>query len=409
LSDKQIIGLVAGPVQRSFHLTDSQLGVLQGAAFALGFAIGGLPIARLIDTGNRLRVAAGCVFAWSLATIGSALAPTYGLLVLSRALTAVAEAGLPPAAFSIFSSAGDRRLMARLTGTFMLAPFLGGGLVLLGGGVILGLFEGDAEAWRKVFMAVGLPGLLLAPALLFFGVEPARANVASNPTHPTVSYRDVLLEIFIKRAFLRNYFLGLAAFYLFTAALLGWFPTFLSRQFALTSAQAGGYAGIAFLVAGVGGTFTATALFSTRKSLAAANIVRDFSIVAGLTVPVVIALPLVGTLIGAVALYALYAFLSAMILATLSIPLQLALDERVRARGLAIVSLVMSAGAGSLGPLLVGLLSDHGGVGLGGALASVGAGSSLVAALLFVRAWIAARLEGDPGSKAVATRFPAER
>lgn len=385
-ADKQVIGLIAEPLRRSLRLSDGQLGLVQGAAFAIGFAVGGLPIARLVDTGNRIRVAAGCVVAWSIATIASGFAPTFGLLVLSRAFTAFAEAGLPPAAFSIFSSANDRRLVAKLTGIFMLAPYLGGGLVLLGGGLLLHVAGSTPDAWRWVLLAIGVPGLLLAPVLLAFGFAPPReVDTTAAPAGPN-NYRQVLAEIFVRRPLLRNYYLGLALFYVGTAAMLAWFPGFLVRVQSLSAAEAGAYAGITFLVAGVGGTIGATAVLASRDQLTPVGVVRIFFLLSAVAMPTALLLPLAHGLIVVMALYALYAFISAAILSAMPIPLQLALSPGMRARGIAVLSLIMSAGAGSAGPLIVGLLSDHTGLQLSGALSAVGAASSAAAALLFLLA-----------------------
>ena len=190
-ADKQVMGLLAGPVQEQFRLSNVQLGLLQGAAFALAFAVGGIPIGRLLDGGPRIRIAAGCVLLWSLATLGSGLAGSFGVLVLCRAATAFAEAGLPPAAFSIFAQRGEREA-AKLISGFMLAPFVGGGLVLLLGGLLLKmagagvLLPGWSQPWRMVLFAVGAPGLALAALLWTNGREPRRTPLAANAPLPSI-------------------------------------------------------------------------------------------------------------------------------------------------------------------------------------------------------------------------------
>ena len=400
-ADKQVIGLLTVPIKQSMGLSDSQLGFLQGGAFALAFAIGGLPIARLLDGGHRIRIAAVCVALWSVATILCGLATSFLVLVLFRAATAVAEAGLPPAAFSIFRQNGDRRLTARLTGLFMLAPFIGGGLVLLLGGMLFQAVQngtigvpGITEPWRVIFLAVGVPGLLLAPLLALFGVEPTRVRGAARPTS-LPSYRHVLSIVFVERAFLRYYYLGLTALYTFVAALIAWYPTYLIRSFGVSTAQAGGYAGATYLVAGVAGTIGVTALFSSRKPLIVSGIVRDFVFVTALLGPVGIALALTGSLYVSLVLYAIYAFFSAGILASLPIPMQMSLEDDVTARGVAIASLLMSALAGSIGPLSVGLISDRSGISLGAALAIIGSISAITAIVLLALACRAARASGD--------------
>lgn len=391
-ADKQVMGLLAVPVQDGFGLSNAELGLLQGGAWAIAYAVGGLPIARLLDAGNRVAIAAACVALWSAATVLCGVAGSFGALILFRALTAIAEAGLPPAAFSVFAQAGDRRLAARLTSTFMLAPFIGGGLVLVGGGLLLrtlagtdlGIFAG--EPWRAVFFAVGLPGLLLAPLLALLGREPPRAK-AGTAGGPVPSMRAVVRAIFVESAFLRAYYLGLTAFYMVAAALISWFPALLARELGLTPAAAGGYAGVTYLVAGVSGTLAANLLSRWRRTLSIRTMVRDYLVVALVLAPVAIALPMATDLRWSLALYAAYAFLSALVMASMAVPMQMSLPSPILARGIAVSSLLMSALAGSVGPLAVGVLADRADLALSGALAITGGAAAALAAALLFTAW----------------------
>ena len=400
-ADKQVVGLLAVPLQDAFVLSNTQLGLLQGGAWAVAYAIGGLPVARLLDGGNRVRIAAMCVAAWSVATIACGLAGSFLLLILFRATTAVAEAGLPPAAFSVFSASGDRRHAARMTSTFMLAPFIGGGLVLLLGGLLIKALSDSAapmlagiDPWRAVFVAVGVPGLLLAPMLARFGREPARPASATKGEDRLPPMSAVFGLIF-RDGFLRAYYLGLSAFYVVAAALIAWYPTMLVREFGLSTAAAGGFAGITYLVAGIAGTLTANMLARLRASVTIRAMTRDYVVIALVLAPAAALLPLVGNLYVSLALYALYAFLSAIVMASMAVPMQLALPPRMLARGIAVSSLMMSALAGSAGPLLVGALSDRSGITLGLALAITGgAAAALASVLLFAALGHAA--EADP-------------
>lgn len=393
-ADKQVMGLLAVPIQRSFGLSDTQLGLLQGGAFAIAFAIGGLPIARLLDGGNRVRIAAACVAAWSAATMACGVAGSFAVLALGRAATAFAEAGLPPAAFSIFSETNDKRLATRMTGVFMLAPFIGGGLILVLGGMLLRALDNGAlvlpgESWRWVFIAIALPGFILAPMLAILGREPRtmrRDPVAASK----ISYRQVLAHIFVECPFLRYYYCGLTAFYMVVAAFAGWYPAHLERELGLSTSTAGAYAGLTFLIAGVAGTVTITALLSSRQDISSRRIVRDFVVLAAAAIPVALALSLVQSVAVSVTLYGVFAFLSAGILAALPIPMQLSLADSIKARGIAVGSLMMSAVAGTAGPLIVGLLSDGLQAGLGVALAVVAIFGTLTATLLLFLAWRAA-------------------
>lgn len=401
-ADKQVLGLLAVPLQDGFGLTDTQLGLLQGGAWAIAYAIGGLPVARLLDGGNRVLIAAACVAVWSLATITCGLAGSFLVLVLFRAATAIAEAGLPPAAFSIFSQQPDRRRVAQLTNNFMLAPFIGGGLVLLLGGMLIRAMSNTSlpllasvDPWRAVFVAVGLPGLVLAPLLALLGREPVRPALAS-PTITLPPMSAVFRLIFAENAFLRLYYLGLTAFYVVAAALIAWYPALLVRKFGLTTAAAGGYAGVTYLVSGVLGTLGVNLLSRYRRVLTVRAMVRDYTIVALVLAPVAVLLPSVDALAGSLALYGIYAFLSAAVMASMAVPMQLTLPTPMLARGIAVSSLMMSALAGSAGPLIVGALVDHAGLSLAGALALTGGCAAGLATTLLLAALRRAGLPNIP-------------
>lgn len=391
-ADKQVMGLLAIDVQRSFDLTNTQLGFVQGGAFAIAFAIGGLPVSRLIDSGNRVKLAAACVALWSLATILCGVAGSFAALLLFRAATAVAEAGLPPAAFSIFSQQRDPRRVARLTGIFMLAPFVGTGLMFLLGGNLLAFAEGgiggfadNSEPWRIVFLAVGVPGLILAPMLALLGHEPAR-RVSASREKAMPDYKSVFRFIFCEQPFLRHYYFALAAFYAATASLLAWYPALLVKTLGMTTGSAGAHAGATYLAGGVAGALAGTAYFSSRRNLNPAMMARAFVVLAMLLGPVLIALPMMGNLAASLALYGLFAFFSSAVLALMPVPIQLALEDRVRARGTAILSLLMSAGAGTAGPLFVGIFMDTTGQSLGVALLVTMIMSSFASVWFFARA-----------------------
>lgn len=400
-ADKQVMGLLAVSVQDAFGLTNAELGFLQGAAFALAYAIGGVPIARLIDGGNRVRIAAACVGLWSVATMMCGLAGSFLMLAALRAATAVAEAGLPPAAFSIFSQSGDQRRMTRLTSTFMLAPFVGGGLVLaLGGALIRVLADrsltlpGWSAPWRAVFLAVGLPGMALAVLLAVYGTEPARpAKADARVALPSIA--RVIATIFGENRFLRYYFLGLATFLVLNFAVGAWYPALLVHRFGMTTASAGGHAGIVFLLAGVCGTLVAGHVAPLRKAVSIGIMVRDYLASTLVLVPVAIGLAVAGSVTVSLSCYAVYAFLTAAITASMAVPIQLSLANTMLARGIAVFSLLTSAAAGTAGPLLVGMIADRTTLSLGAALAITGGGATMIASVLLAIAYREAR-RADP-------------
>jgi MFS family permease len=392
-ADKQLMGVISLPLKEHLALTNGQLGLLQGASFALAFAIGGIPISQLVDRGNRVRIAAICVIAWSVTTIFCGFAQSFALLFLLRAMTAVAEAGLAPAFFSMLSQGEDRKLVARSTALFMLGPFVGGGLVLLVGGQIIRADRhidvagfATLAPWQTVFVLLGVLGLVVGPLLLKFGHEPQRKRQLAGANTDRPSMRRVMSIVFVESPQVRNYYLGILFVCMLIYALIAWYPYFLAAEYRITPGDAGRYAGIAFLVMGTVGTLVTGYVAGRLPRITPSFIIRAFCVAALLLMPICLGITLGPSLGGSIALYGLYALLSAGILSIMALPLQLLIDNDMMGRAVAIFSFLGSAIGGSLGPLAVGLLMDWGNLPVRVALACVCVSAGALAVYFLVLA-----------------------
>ena len=379
-ADQLVMGLLALPIQTSLGISNAQLGLLQGFAFSMTFAVSGLVLAGFADNGSRIAVASTCVGLSSVATMACGLAQSFVAIFLLRALTAATEAGLPPAALSIFGQGGDLRRSSSLTNMFMLAPFIGGGIVfILGAGLMTQLSGGDI--WRWVFVIVGAPGLVLAPLLRFSGREPERAPSLDGSASPGLV--AVLKVVFLDNRFLRVYFAAITFFYMTVAASAAWYPALLTRGHGVSSAAAGGYAGSIFLICGVAGVVAANLRTRFSRSADQRRILRDVFAAAILIVPAIIAAGACSSLVSSLCGYGAFSFCSAWIIATMLVPIQLGLPDRMRGRGTALASLCMSAIGGSSAPLIVGLLVDEAVWPLGQAFWLTGAAAAGAAVVFF--------------------------
>ncbi len=387
-ADRHVMGLLLAPIQRDLALSDTQLGLLQGAAFTLFYAVAGLPIARLLDNGNRVRIASACVLAWSLATMLCGLAGGFLSLAVMRALTATGEAGLPPAAFSLFRELGDRRRMVQANGFFMLAPFIGGGFALIAGGQLLRLLEGVVlpgwdQPWRLVFLLFGLPGIIMAPLLLLLIPETRQRHMANagsaEPAQPRIA------SLFAPGSPLRFHYPGIACFTLFMNALLSWYPLHLVRDQGATVAQAGTMAGTTYLLAGIAGTLLATWIAPKRAAKGVRGLLDMLCIACLLALPVAVAMTITPQIGLSTALYGLYSLLSGLFAALMIAPIQWLAPPGLQARAVALLYLV-AAISGSAGTIAIGLLTDHAGLTLGGALSLLAAAALGAAGILLLMA-----------------------
>ena len=167
--DRTILNTVGEAIKVDLGLSDAQLGLLGGAAFAIFYGVLGLPLARLAERYSRTTIIAVCVAIWSVMTALCGLAGSYAHLLLARVGVGVGEAGSGPASQSLLADyyPADRRASA--FGILGLATPLG---IILGG--VGGAVVAERFGWRAAFLLVGLPGLLVAVLAKLTLREPAR-------------------------------------------------------------------------------------------------------------------------------------------------------------------------------------------------------------------------------------------
>lgn len=368
--DRQVVSLVAQPIKVSLHISDTQLGLLQGLAFTLCYAIAGLPLAFAVDRLNRVWVAAACVICWSLATSACGLVAGFGGLLIARALTAVSEAGFSPAALSILSDKVGPSRIARISALFLLGPPLGTGFALLFGGLLLhalerqgGLFlPGGAalEPWQGVFVLLGLPGIILGAALLMLVSEPARSRATIIKEQQRDEDPGFFAALGRSGAFIIPYVVGTVLIMLVQFTYAAWVPTFFVRHWHLEPHRVGPMLGPIFILLSITGALTAGYL--ARASNGMATLERLVAVVlAGSAMVLVTAvlLPFMPSLTGALLLYAVLAFALNLVAPLATAPWLMLMPSRLRGRSLAAGGALLAIiGAGG-GPLMVGLATDH--------------------------------------------------
>jgi MFS family permease len=190
--DRQIVAILAERIKADLMVTDAQLGFLYGTVFAVFFAVFGIPLGRLADIWDRRRLIAWGLFAWSLMTALSGLAKTFAQLALARVGVGVGEASAAPAAYSILSDTFPREKRATVLALYSSGIYIGSGLGLGIGGFIVDRWDAafrlapppyGLRGWQVAFLAVGLPGLLLALWVRSLR-EPVRGAADGLPAPP---------------------------------------------------------------------------------------------------------------------------------------------------------------------------------------------------------------------------------
>ncbi|MGR4890105.1 spinster family MFS transporter [Sphingopyxis sp. LARHCG72] len=253
--DRQIVNILAEPIKADLGLSDTELGLLAGPAFAVFYALLGIPIARYADKEgtNRVRLISLALAIWSAMTAVCGLAQNFVQLLFARIGVGVGEAGCTPAAHSLISDSVAPEKRSSAIAFYGLGVPIGSLLGLIIGGIV-----NDLYGWRIALMLVGLPGLLLALVVLFVMREPrhsrtAEAAAAAAATVP-LSTGEAMREIFASRAFV--YILIAASVTAFLGYGKGlWTISFFIRSHGLSTTEAGLSMAVVLGVAGVVGTW----------------------------------------------------------------------------------------------------------------------------------------------------------
>lgn len=237
--DRQIVNILAEPIKADLGLSDTELGLLAGPAFAVFYALLGIPIARYADKDgtNRVRLIALALAIWSAMTAVCGLAQNFVQLLFARIGVGVGEAGCTPAAHSLISDSVPVAKRSSAIAFYGLGVPIGSLLGLIIGGIV-----NDLYGWRIALMLVGAPGLLLALIVLFVMREPRHSRtaetVATASAAVPLSMREAMREIFTSRAYI--YILIAASFTAFLGYGKGlWTISFFIRSHGLSTTEAG--------------------------------------------------------------------------------------------------------------------------------------------------------------------------
>lgn len=176
--DRTIVGIIGQPMKESLGITDNQLGLLGGLAFALLYTVLGVPIARLAERVSRVNIMAVCITIWSAFTALCGIAPNFAAMLAMRVGVGIGEAGCSPPAHSLISDYFEPKRRASALSVYAFGIPLGGMLGAIFGGLIAQYLN-----WRAAFFIVGIPGVLVALALKLVVKEPPRGH-SDVDAHP---------------------------------------------------------------------------------------------------------------------------------------------------------------------------------------------------------------------------------
>ena len=246
--DRNVLGILIPAIKQDLALSDTQLGFISGIAFALFYAVMGLPIARLADRLERRKVIAVALTLWSLMTAGCGLAMNFAQLALARTLVGVGEAGATPPSHSLIADLFNKERRA-----FALSIYGVGSPVGLIIGFLLGGWVAQHYGWRVVLIGVGLPGVLMALAVYRWLPTPPRGDADGAETVVQPPLMFTLRTLLSRPTFVHNAIAaGLYAAMYF--ALLAWTPSFFSRTHHMPIGEIGTWLSLSLGVSALFGT-----------------------------------------------------------------------------------------------------------------------------------------------------------
>lgn len=264
-TDRQILNLMVGHMRADFRIDDAQAGFILGPAFSFSYTAMGLIAGYFADRRSRRNLLVGAGLVWSVSTILSGFAASYEQMIAARLTIGASEAFLFPAGMSLIADLFDRRRLPTATTLFLICPYVGGGLAMILGGLVLGIVGERATlpvggiaiaGWQVALVTVGLLGLI--PILLLTRLrEPLRGGGHGVHGVSGVSASLTFFEgtrFMVERwRFFFVFFFGIAFICLMLHGIPAWSPTIFIREYGMSSHFVGVTYGLLVLLCGICG------------------------------------------------------------------------------------------------------------------------------------------------------------
>ncbi len=369
--DRYILGLLIEPIKADLQLTDTQIGLLLGPAFAIFYATMGLPLGYLADRKRRTWIVGIGVALWSLATAASGMAKSFLHLFVARMSVGVGEATLSPCTMSMISDSFPKEQRAKPIAFYTMALSLGAGIAsLLSAGVLQWAktvpeitvpLIGTVAPWQFTFIVVGLPGLILA-LVMFTLREPPRQKIAPDAVTGITASNHLgdMLKHVAQQWRLYLPFIALFAYMTINAYSQGWGAPMFKRTWGWEASQYATVNGIVLLIMGpisvnfagwLSDRWTAQGIMDAPVRIALIGVV--------ITMITGVAAPLMPDPWLAISIYGLNTIGIALVSAVGVVGLLLISPANMRAQIVAFYYMCISLAGLLLGPTTIALLNDN--------------------------------------------------
>jgi len=262
--DRQILSLLVQPIKEDLGITDTQMSLLLGLAFAIFYTVLAIPLGRMADRRSRRGMIAIGITVWCLMTAACGLAKNFTHLFLARLGVGIGQAPLNPSALSMISDYFPRERRGKPIAFYSLGISLGGGIAMLVGGQVIGYVStapavslplvGELAAWQTVLLWVGLPGLIVA-VLMATIKEPVRQDKIkmqdqAADAQEVMPMKEVVQFLLQRWRTYGTLFLGMSVVTIIGYAFMFWIPTMFVRTWGWTYPEISKAYGLVVLLAG---------------------------------------------------------------------------------------------------------------------------------------------------------------
>ena len=397
--DRQVITLLVAPIRADLGISDTQMSLLMGFAFAIFYVTMGVPIARLADRYSRRTIIAAGIFLWSLATAACGLARSFMQLFTARVLVGVGEATLTPAAYSMIADYFPPQRLGRAVGVYATGVFIGGGLALVLGGAAIRLITqsgpmefplvGALAPWQLTFIVVSIPGLFIVLLMMLTVREPVRKNLTRRYLRPTkerspgaqadscdsgaprsakpvetaeksIPVREVAQFMWTNRGTFGSIFFGYATGGMAFYGFMGWVPEFIRRSYGWDISDAGILFGTQLMVLGTLGTYAGGWFcdWLTARGYQDAAM-RSLAAFFALAMPFMAVAPLMPTAAWGIPALGVAVFALSLQQALSPVAIQLFTPNQMRAQVVAVYFVISVFSAIAFGTLSVAVVTDY--------------------------------------------------
>ena len=248
VADRLVFSILMQDIKAAFTLSDTELGLIGGAAFSIIYVLVGFPAARLADRSTRKTIVAAAISFWSLMTAVCGMATGFWTLFLARTGVGVGEGCSGPSSQSLVADYFTRGELAKAMGFLTIGATMG-----TAGGLLIGGQLAEAFGWRWAFALMGLPGLVLGAIIFLTMREPERGRFAPPGTDMAQRALGETIRSLVSNRVFMGLALGWAVQIMIGYALASWMAPIMLRTFGISTGDVGLYLGLTFVLGGIPG------------------------------------------------------------------------------------------------------------------------------------------------------------